>query len=96
MLIRSRRNWISMRLSAMPSPPSTPSAPPNASATTGMIVFSTTSSPNSRVSARTAGTMLEPVTPRSFTGFSRSARPASSTTRWTTAERLAPVSSTSR
>ena len=37
-----------------------------------------------------------PVTPRSLTGFARSGSPASSTTRCVTAERLAPVSSTSR
>ena len=85
-----------MRLSCMPSPPSTPSAPPKASATIGRVAFSITSSPNSSVSAWTAGTMAEPVTPRSLTGLARTGRPASSTTRWMTAERVAPVSSTSR
>ena len=85
-----------MRLSCMPSPPSTPSAPPNASATIGMVVPSTSSSPNSSVSALTAETIAVPVTPRSFTASCRTGSPTSSTTRWITAERVAPVSSTSR
>jgi hypothetical protein len=96
MVIRSRKNSIWMRLSCIPSPPSTPSAPPKASATIGIVVPSTSNSPNSSVSAFTAATIAEPVTPRSFTAFGRSGIPTSSTTRWITAERVAPVSSTSR
>jgi hypothetical protein len=95
-LMRSLRNSMVMRLLSSPSPPSTPSAPPKASATIGTRVFSTTSSPNSIFCRRTAEAIAVPVTPLSRTASRSTGTPRSSTTRWTSAERLAPVSSTSR
>jgi hypothetical protein len=85
-----------MRLSSSPSPPSTPSAPPKASARTGIRVLATSSSPNSNVSTSTVEAIVDPVTPCSRTASALIGRLSSAATLLEMAERLAPVSSTSR
>ncbi len=96
MLIRSLRNSMTMRLSSSPSPPSTPSAPPKASARIGIRVFATSRSPNSSVSTSTVEAIEVPVTPCRRTESAWIGRPSSAATLVEIAERLAPVSSTRR
>ena len=82
---------------AKPSVPSTPSAPPKASVTMGSVAGVKITSPTAKESTRIVGTAILPVTPRNRTDREGSGViPRISATWDVMAERLAPVSRTSR